>query len=106
MSTTYTITTARDLGKAVRGESVEQVCDVLGAVETLIMVDGGAAEYRVGACGYRAWAWRWAALDLPDLAIKDARRASIYDEIADAKARNDHDAVMVGFARLSEVTRG
>ena len=60
-----------------------------------------AMDYRLHARHLRSWAWRNARIGIDYQ--RDARNAAIYDEMADADARNDHDAVMAGFERLKEV---
>ena len=64
-----------------------------------------ASYFALDACCLRAWAWRLARLGLHGDAAAEAARAAIYDEMADAKSRNDHAAIMAGFARLKELTR-
>ena len=64
-----------------------------------------ASYFAMDACCHRSWAWRLARLGLHGDAAAEAARAAIYDEMADAKSRNDHAAVMAGFVRLKELTR-
>ena len=64
-----------------------------------------ASYFAMSACGHRVWAWRLTRAGRHIGGAADAARAAIYDEMADAKARNDPDAVMAGFDRLREVTQ-
>ena len=76
-----------------------------GVIDALFEAWLAMPSYRLEACLKRAWAWRWATLDMPRQMHGDARRAAIYDEMTDAAERNDHAAVMAGFDRLSEVSQ-
>ena len=63
------------------------------------MADG--LDYQLHAWYLRSWAWRNARVGIDYQ--RAARDAAIYDEMADAKGRNDHAAIMAGFKRLQEI---
>ena len=79
---------------------------VFAAVQFVRLFDlCSAPAFALRACNCRACAWRYTRSGLHGDATAEAARAAIYDEMADAMARDDHAAVMVGFAKLNEVTR-
>ena len=75
----------------------------MGVIDALFEVWLAEPSYRLNARLGRAWAWRWATLGISRQMRDEAARAAIYDEMADAKARDDHPAVMAGFDKLKEI---